>query len=84
MYVEMRESTQLTPLSTLCKQPGPINWIPLLLSLVFPLSINSFSLINLILTQSHANTASKILKRNISCAMQYIILINLPCGYGEM
>ena len=26
------ESSQLTPLSTLCKQPGPINRIPLLLS----------------------------------------------------
>ena len=59
----MGESSQLTLLSTLCKQPGPINWIPLLLSLAFPLSITSFALIKLVLTRSYANTASKNIKK---------------------
>ena len=80
----MEESNQLTPLSTLCKQPGPINWIPLLLSLVFPFSITSFSLINLILTMSYANTTSKISKRKVFCAMKYTLLKHISCGYGEI
>ena len=80
----MGESSQFTPLSTLCNQPGPINWIPSFLSLAFQLSITSFSLINLILTRSYAYTASKISKRNIFCATKYKMLINLSFGYGEM
>ena len=43
----MGDSSQLTPLSTPCKQLGPINWIPQFLSLESLLSIASFSLRNL-------------------------------------
>ena len=47
-------------------------------------SAEFLSLIYLILTRSYASTDSKISKRNIFCAMKYILLINLSCGYGEM
>ena len=40
----MRDSSQLTPLSTFCKQAGPINWIPLLLSSASSIRIDAFSL----------------------------------------
>ena len=42
------DSSQLTPLSTICKQPGPAIWFPLFLSLASLLSIASFVLRNLI------------------------------------
>ena len=40
-------SSQLTPVGILCKQEGPVNWIPLLLSLASPLKIVAVSLRNL-------------------------------------
>ena len=45
----MGSSSQLTRVGTLYKQEveGPVNWIPLLLSLASPLRIVAFSLINL-------------------------------------
>ena len=38
----MGDSSRLTPLSTVCKQPGPVIWFPLFLSLASQLSIASF------------------------------------------
>ena len=40
--INMANSSQLTPLGTLCKQEGPFNWNPMLLSLASPLRIVAF------------------------------------------
>ena len=45
----MGDSSQLTPLSTIFKQPGPVIWFPLFLSFASPLSIASFAWKNLII-----------------------------------
>ena len=70
----MGDSSQLTPLSTICEKPGPVIWFPLFLSLAFPLSIASFAWRNLIWLWTYASKASKISKRDIFCAMKYIML----------
>ena len=44
----MGDSSQLTPLSIICKQPGPVIWFPLFLSLASQLSIASFVWRNLL------------------------------------
>ena len=44
---KMGNSSQLTPLGTLCKQQGSVNWILLLVSLASPLRMVAFSLRNL-------------------------------------
>ena len=61
----MGDSSQLTPLSIICKQPGPVIWFPLFLSLASQLSIASFVWRNLVLLWSDANKASKKSGRNI-------------------
>ena len=62
---QMGGSSELTPLSTLCKQLRPINWIPLLLSLALQLSKASFFLRNLI----YDYRLIKLSKMNICCAI---------------
>ena len=59
----MGDSSQLTPLSTSCKQPGPVIWFPLFLSLTSPLSKASIAQRNLIYLWSFANKTSKISKK---------------------
>ena len=75
-----RNSSQLTPLGVLCKQEGPIDLIPMFLSLASPLRIVVFPLRNL--TSTVSEKASKISKRNIFYAIKYIMLIKLSYGSG--
>ena len=44
----MVDGSQLIPLSTICKQPGPVIWFPQFFSLASQLSIASFVWRNLI------------------------------------
>ena len=82
-YQAMRDSSQLTPLSTFCKQPGPIIWIPLILSLISLLRVAAFSLRNLTHKWLYVSKATKISKRNIVKAIKYIMLINLSYVSGK-
>ena len=59
----MRDSSQLTLLSTLRKQPCPANWIPLILSLISLLRVATFFLINLTHEWSYVSKSTKISKK---------------------
>ena len=78
----MGDSGQLTPLSATYKQPGPVIWFPLFLSLASPLSIASFAWRNLINLWSYANKASKISKKHFLCNTIYNVNIPL-CEYEK-